>query len=54
MDGEHYSYYNWGCEYSPNKNLDRVYDFLEELGYEMSEEEAALRNGTHELFIKAE
>ena len=32
------------------EQLDRIYDFLEKLGYEMSDEEKALRDGTSELF----
>lgn len=34
----------------PSEELDRVYQFLKELGYEMSDEEQALQDGTHELF----
>lgn len=33
-----------------NPNLDELYAFMQELGYEMSDEELALQNGTHELF----
>ena len=33
-----------------NKALDFVYDTLETFGYQMSDEEAALQDGTHELF----
>lgn len=44
----HYNDWN-GC-YSGNENLDRLYDFLNALGYEESDEETALRNGTSELF----
>lgn len=44
-------------EYAPshykNKELDRLYDFLCGLGYQMSDEEIALRDGTHELFGSA-
>lgn len=32
------------------EQLDRIYDFLEKLGYKMSDEEKALRDGTSELF----
>ena len=32
-----------------NDGLDRLYDFLISLGYEMSDEEKAMRDGTHEL-----
>lgn len=33
-----------------NRVLDFVYDTLETFGYQMSDEEAALQDGTHELF----
>lgn len=33
-----------------NRILDFVYDTLETFGYQMSDEEAALQNGTHKLF----
>lgn len=52
-DCEGYFAYNWGARmptYNPNPELDRWYDFLAELGYQMSDEEIALRDGTHELF----
>lgn len=35
-----------------NGELDELYDFLISLGYEMSDEEKAIRDGTHELFDK--
>lgn len=47
-------YYNWNSEYEENENLDRLYDFLEVFGYEMSDEEKAMRDGTHELFTNEE
>lgn len=50
---EGYVAYHWGAQmpaYSPNPELDSWYDFLAELGYQMSDEERALRDGTHELF----
>lgn len=39
-------------EHENNSRLDDLYDSLIELGYEMSEEETALRDGTHELLDK--
>lgn len=36
-------------KYKPNDELDRLYDFLVSLGYEMSDEEKAMRDGTHQL-----
>lgn len=37
-----------------NVALDLIYDFLEEIGYQMSDEEKALQNGTHELMNKGQ
>lgn len=45
-------YADWNGYYSENKRLDRLYDFLETLSYEESDEEAALRNGTSELYAQ--
>ena len=51
LDSEHQSYRcSWNLSHHENETLDMVYDFLERLGYEMSDEERALRDGTHELF----
>lgn len=36
--------------YSANDDLDTVYDFLKELGYEASDEEVQMMNGNHPLF----
>ncbi len=36
-------------KYKPNEELDQLYDFLIALGYEMSDEEKAMREGTHQL-----
>lgn len=36
--------------YEENSSLNDLYDLLEVLGYEMSDEEIAMRNGTHEIF----
>lgn len=44
------SYVDWDGTYSKSKHLDRAYTLLEKLGYEISEEESALKDGTHELF----
>lgn len=57
-DGTHrYFCYEWEnnirkCVHKPNEELDRLYNFLTSLGYEMSDEEKALRDGTHALFQK--
>lgn len=55
-DGPSNKYYNaqsWNgfkIEYSKNETLDIIYSTLLDLGYEMSDEEKALCNGTHKLF----
>ena len=36
--------------YSKSTKLDAIYDWLISLGYEMSDEEKALRDGTHEIY----
>ncbi len=58
-DDENKGYYNTGWyvsnnsksapEHRENQSLDRIYEFLCELGYEMSETELQLQNGEHEL-----
>ena len=40
--------------YKDNQSLDQVYYFLEELGYECSDEERQMRRGIHPLFDKEE
>ena len=45
-----HSYGEHAPSHNENKELDRLYDFLCGLGYQMSDEEIALRDGTHELF----
>lgn len=49
-DSENKSYYDWNGKYSPNKILDFTYEFLIKLGYQLSDEEKQLKDGTHELF----
>ena len=44
------SYFNFRGEYSEDKRLDKLYDILGKVGYEMSEEEKQLQDGTHEIF----
>jgi hypothetical protein len=48
------NYFSWNCEHSVDDDLDTLYNFLVALGYEMSDEEAQLKDGTHELFKKPE
>jgi len=55
LDSETVGYHQyWSCIYEGNEELDRVYRILELFGYQMSDEEKALRDGTHELYMKAE
>lgn len=42
----------WQIIHKENKRLDKIYQFLESIGYEMSDEERQLADGTHELFYK--
>ena len=44
------NYHDWSRNYQKNPELDKLYDVLTELGYELSDEEQALRDGTHELY----
>lgn len=60
-DGEDYLWYHWNpasqayvTTHEENRDLDFLYEILAELGYEMSDEEKALQDGTHELFQEAE
>ena len=42
------------CIYKANDDLDRLYTLLAKLGYEVSDEEAEMMNGTHELLQPSE
>lgn len=50
-DDHYWSYRNYQCGYKKNPNLDAVYEFLVKLGYEISDEERTLADGTHELYV---
>lgn len=52
LDSIRENYHRWDSAHCENENLDNVYTFLEVFGYEMSDEEKAMRDGTHELFNK--
>lgn len=54
LENPTHSYYAWNGTYKDDENLDTVYDFLVKLGYPVSDEEQAMRDGTHELFVKIE
>lgn len=56
-EGVNYFWWRWdsekhcmACVHQENESLDFLYKILAELGYEMSDEEKALQDGTHELF----
>ena len=60
-DGDDNGYWRWEWNsgkqcyeylHKPNDDLDRLYDFLISLGYEMSDEEKAMRDGTHQLLSR--
>lgn len=53
-DSDQEQYLNWRGEHQENEGLDQIYDLLEGLGYEMSDEERALQDGTHELYFGEE
>ena len=40
--------------YEANDRLDKVYEILTELGYEMSDEEKQMQNGNHPFFQQEE
>ena len=59
FDAEEVNYFWWHwdsmrrcmvCTYEKNEKLDFLYEILSEMGYEMSDEEKALQDGTHEMF----
>ncbi|MCC8079246.1 MAG: ParB/RepB/Spo0J family partition protein [Oscillospiraceae bacterium] len=41
---------SWELLHAPNAALDELYNFLTALGYEMSDEELAMQDGTHGVF----
>lgn len=53
-DSDSYHYYDWRGQYNTNENLDEVYSLLEALGYDPSDEEKSMRDGTHELYESSE
>lgn len=51
LEGEWFRYYDFTTlQHRESEILNAVYDFLEKLGYEISDEELSLKNGTHILF----
>ncbi len=51
-DSDKICYTNYGnyIKFNQNKYLNRIYDFLKELGYQMSTEEIQITDGTHSLY----
>ena len=45
---------SWNGSYQKNETLESLYNCLCDLGYEMSDEEKAYMDGTHELFLRLE
>lgn len=50
-DSEDNTYMNYQCRPVENKSLDLIYELLMDLGYERSDEEIDLMEGTSELYI---
>lgn len=48
-DNARMHYYDYSGDYEENEELDLIYEALKKLGYEMSDEEKAMQDGTHEL-----
>lgn len=51
LDNPNWQYYDHHCRHTENKYLDQAYEVLCKFGYEMSDEERALQDGSHELFV---
>lgn len=49
-----YDKHCWELQHKENDELDQLYKLLVSLGYEMSDEEKAMQNGTHELLRQEE
>ena len=53
-DGPELTCYNYDACYVKIERLERIYEFLIELGYKMSDDEKALLDGTHEAYLELE
>lgn len=51
-DDEKCGYVNYNGEWVDNKRLNFIYEFLEKLGYEISDEERSMMNGENPLFTE--
>ena len=52
VDESNLSYNDWYGKHAPCQRLDFVYEVLCAFGYEMSDTEKSLQDGTHELYVK--
>lgn len=50
IDDDGLDCYDWYCRYDSDARLEMIYEFLESLGYEMSDEERELIEGESELY----
>ena len=53
-DGEYLDEHDFNGNYTNDNNLAYIYNYLSLLGYQMSDEEKAYLDGTHELFLKGD
>lgn len=44
--------WDYAGKYSPSSSMKDLYDFLKACGYQMSDEEKQIMDGTHELYVK--
>ncbi|MGE4541838.1 MAG: ParB/RepB/Spo0J family partition protein [Bacteroidales bacterium] len=49
-DCDYFTFHNWNNQYVGNRDLDDIYEMLQILGYELSEEERQIKNGSHRLY----
>ena len=53
-DGEYLDEHDFNGNYTNDDKLAYIYNYLTLLGYQMSDEEKAYLDGTHELFLKGD
>lgn len=54
LDYKYETFTDWGRKYKKNDELENLYAYLESMGYEMTDEERQLMDGTHELYEKGD
>lgn len=54
VEDDRQDYYDYNGMFDSNARLDKLYEFLTALGYEMSDEEKALQDGTSPLYLPAD